>query len=167
MESTEVSQTEFRTTQIRFLPTHIEFVRNRFVYKKLPYVEIDELELQSGFLIQNRWIIRFLALVVIYLLIRYVLYGMDHTQNFKDTNPAVWFNKGSIFLVWGPVMLMIAMIAAIYQSFLRSTVITIRASNFKKSTSIRKMDKQGETRRLIPFLNSKDVLVFDKRGIGD
>jgi hypothetical protein len=69
--------------------------------------------------------------------------------------------------VWGPVVLMIAMIAAIYQSFLRSTVVTIRASNFKKSTSIRKMDKQGETRRLIPFLNSKDVLVFDKRGIGD
>lgn len=163
INSTVVNQHEFDAIQIRFLPTIIEFVRNRFVYDKLHYSQIEEVEFKTGYLNKNRWVIRVIATVVIVLLIRFIKYGMDHTGNLQETNSAFWFNKGAIISVWGPVILMLGASLAFYQSFIRSTVITIKTPEFKRSISIRELDKKGDTDRLIPFLKSKDVLVFDKR----
>ena len=47
INSTAVTQSEFNAQQIRFLPTIIEFVRKRFVYDKLQYKEIEEVELKT------------------------------------------------------------------------------------------------------------------------
>jgi hypothetical protein len=65
--------------------------------------------------------------------------------------------------VWDPIVLIVGALLALYQSFLRLTVVTIKTSKYNRSISIRKLDKKGDTGRLIPFLKSKDVLVFDKR----
>ncbi len=163
INSTAVTQSEFFALQIRFMPHIVEFVRKRFVYEKLQYSEIEEIQLESGYLIKNRWVIRVLAIAIIIVLIRFIQYGMDHTENLQDTNASFWFNRGSALSVWGPIALIIGTLMAFYQSFLRSTVITIKTSHVSRRISIRRLDKKGDTDRLIPFLKSKDVLVFDKR----
>ena len=163
VNSTAVTQSEFNAQQIRFLPAIIEFVRKRFVYDKLQYNEIEEIELKTGYLIKNRWVIRAIAIMVIILLIRFIFYIVDHTNNLIDTNPSFWFNKGSMIAVWGPIVLIVGALLAFYQSFLRSTVVTIKTEKFTRRISVRKLDKIGDTDKLIPFLKSRGVLVFDKR----
>jgi hypothetical protein len=101
--------------------------------------------------------------VVVILLISFILYIVDHTNNLIDTNPSFWFNKGSMIAVWGPIVLIVGALLAFYQSFPRSTVVTIKTEKFTRRISVRKLDKIGDTDRLIPFLKSRGVLVFDKR----
>lgn len=157
------SQNEFHSDQIRFLPTFIELVRNNFVYSKVDYAEIVEVEIRDGFLIKNRWVIRIIAIVTIIILFRFIQYGLYQSGGIREMSSAQWFNKGAIFSIWGPIILTIGALLALYQSLLKSTVITIKTPKISRRISIRKLDKNGETERLIPFLLSKDVLVFDNR----
>jgi hypothetical protein len=161
INSEAVTQSEFLDVQIRFLPTTIEFVRNRFVYKTVEYAEVDEVELKRGFLIKNRWIVRMITVLVTIAIIRFVMYGMIQTRNFSDTNSAFWFNRGSILFVWGPALLIIGMLLVFIQSFIRSTVLVIVAKGVKHRISIRKLDKKGEIGNLMSFLRSKGITVFD------
>jgi hypothetical protein len=161
--NTEVRQIEFEANQIRFLSSNIEFLRNRFVYDKLDYSNVDEIEFKTGYLLKNRWIIRLIALTVVILLIRFIQYGLFHTENLQETNLSFWFNRGAIISVWGPIILVIGAFLVFYQSFKKSTVITIKTSKYKRSISILELDKKGQINQLISFLKSKNVLVFDKR----
>lgn len=163
MDISESNQHEFDAIQIRFLPTLIEFVRNRFVYDKTHYSKIEEVQFKKGYLNKNRWVIRVIATFVVFFLIRFLKYGLDQTANFQETNSAFWFNKGAIISVWGPVIFMLGALLAFYQSFKKSTVVIIKTSEYKRSVSIPEIDKKGQTDRLIAFLKSKNVLVSDKR----
>ena len=88
---------------------------------------------------------------------------MEHTSNLNNTNVAFWFNKGSIISVWGPIILIIGVLIAFFQSFQRSTVIIIKTQKLTKSISIRELDKSGDIEPLSAFLHSKDIVIFDNR----
>lgn len=156
-------QSEYEDTNIRFTKDKIELLRNRFVYAQLHYVDIHQIKFSDGFLVRNRWLIRILAIAALLWLIVFIRYGASATANFQETNLSFWFNRGAMIGVWGPLILMVFLLLAIYQTFIRATVIHITSAEYDKKISIKQLYKKGEVNALIGFLKSKEIDLIDLR----
>jgi hypothetical protein len=90
----------FARKYINFLHPKIELVRNNFVFENLAYDSINEVVLSDGYLIKNRWLIRTLSIIAIYLTAKFLFFGITVSGGIEHWNLAQWFNKGSLIGVW-------------------------------------------------------------------
>jgi hypothetical protein len=159
----QMSSNAIRSENIRFLPEHIELVRNKFVYLKLYYTDLNTVVFTKGYLLRYRWIIRILSALAIYLTIKFILFGLKLSGGIEQWNSAQWFNRGSLISFWGPVLLIIGALLAFIQSFIPSPILTITTNHTNYNIRIKNLEGNKTLNDLKNFLQEKGIHVLDKR----
>jgi hypothetical protein len=153
----------FRSEQINFLQSTVELVRNKFVFERIDYEKITEIEIKDGYLIKNRWIIRALSVLVIYYTGKFLLYGLSVSGGFAKWHLAQWFNKGSLIALWGPLLILIGAALAMYQSFIKSPVMNLKTNDAAHTVRIKKLEENKTLDELVSFLKGKRLSLLDQR----
>lgn len=153
----------FRSEYINFLHSNIELVRNKFVFEKIPYDTVHEIILSDGYLIKNRWIIRALSFVAFYFSFKFIHFGLIVSGGLEKWNLAQWFNKGALITVWGPLILIVGAALALYQSFIKSPILTIKTNKAQHIVRIKYFEEKKTLNELQFFLVEKGLAVNDKR----
>lgn len=165
-----ITQDVYKASNAHFYSDRIELVRNRFVYEKIFYINIDEIIISKGFLIKNRWIIRGLSIAVIITMIVLFYSILTNANNeliFPVTSSTGSNGGGGLgslaLLIYGPFALIALSLLAFYQSTLTSNIIKIRSKGKSQDVRVRKIDKKMMTEELLQFLINQNNLVIDKR----
>jgi hypothetical protein len=162
---TKVPDDSFRSEYINFLHPKIELVRNNFVFENLAYDSIKEVVLSDGYLIKNRWLIRTLSILAIYFTAKFLFFGITVSGGIEHWNLAQWFNKGSLIGVWGPILLLVGASLALYQSLIKSPILTIGTNNKPIVVRIKKLEENKTLEQLQIFLHGKGLKVIDHRKV--
>ncbi|HTE25839.1 hypothetical protein [Flavitalea sp.] len=131
----------------------IDLTRSRFPYKHIRFSEIREVSIQEDYLIKNRNTILILSSGAICLLVIFLLQS-DFISNLLKANTAAGF----LIVVSRPVLAVIVIALGlgflVYQSFLRSKVMTIKTRNNKKySVRLKELEDDLQTRQLREFIS--------------
>lgn len=159
----QLSSNAIRSENIHFLHEHIELVRNKFVYSKLYYSDLNTVVLTRGYLLRYRWMIRILSVLAIYLAVRFIFYGLKLSGGIEQWNSAQWFNRGSLISIWGPILLIIGALLAFIQSFIPSPILKITTNHTNYTIRIKNLEENKTLNDLKIFLQAKGINVLDKR----
>lgn len=162
----------YKASMAYFHVDKIELVRSKFVHKTIHYLDVDELVIQKGYLLKNRWIVRTISIAVI-IATTYMMYGVFTSGHFSTdytTEPVEEYQlgyrngaRGIIGFIGGCFCLILGSILVFIQSFLRSTIIEVHSKGKKYDIRVRKLDKKLLTEELLEFLANQNNLITDRR----
>jgi len=153
----------FYSKEVSFHDYKLRLLRNDFAFKEIRYDEIKQVEISKGFLLKNNVLIILLGLAVVYFGVSILNYGYIQMYN-ESSNTRLYFllNRASILSVWGPILLIISGLLAIYVSFIRTHIITIYVGKSIYKRRIREISKLNAVDQLGQFLVRNAILTINK-----
>ena len=145
----------FSNDYVTISDTGIDLTRSRFPYKHLDFAEIEEARIQEGYLIKNRIVVLLLSIVAIFVL-SFVLHQSGLVPSLFGENTTAAFVIISSRPVLAVVVITLGLGFLIYQSFIRSKVMTIKTRNKTKySVRLREVKDDLQARSLQEFIVQK------------
>nr|WP_321408285.1 hypothetical protein [uncultured Carboxylicivirga sp.] len=160
---TNVEQQRFDSKDAYFSHSGINLKRNKFIYKTLDYNTISEIIIVKGFLLKNRLIVILGAFCIIWL--AFSILNTSYTSlHDKELSTYEWlivfFNRGTFMTIWGPILLVLIGIIAIYNAFTISYIAKIKTFNKTYFPRIKEIEKQQEIESLIVYLKNKNIKTY-------
>lgn len=151
----------FVTPSVSIGENGIDLLRNRFAYRHLDFSEIEHFRIEDGHLLKNRWIIfvagiglfagAFMLFVPIFKIGMSILSESSHSFSFRGL--------GSILVF--PLLLILFGGYCIFQSQLKSKILTLQTNSDQYRIRVREIDEAGYLRDLEAFLESKHTRKVD------
>jgi hypothetical protein len=145
----------FVTPALSIEENGIDLLRNRFAYLHLDFSEIEHFRIEDGHLLKNRWIIfvagigllagAFMLFVPTLQIGMSILSESSHSFSFKGLGTILVF----------PLLLILFGGYCIFQSQLKSKILTLQTNSGQYRIRVREIDEAGYLRDLEAFLESK------------
>lgn len=156
-------QREFDSKDVNFNSHGISLKRNKFTYATIDYNSIEEIRIINGYLLKNRLIVLLGAFCIIWIGYSVINTGLTILLK-QDSSSYEWlnhfFNKGSLVAIWGPLLLIIMGIMAIYNTFKKSYIAKIKLTNKTYNPRIKEIEVRHEIDLLIEFLKEKNIKIY-------
>ncbi|MCT4587409.1 MAG: hypothetical protein N4A71_06270 [Carboxylicivirga sp.] len=156
-------QHEFNSRDVNFDSNKISLKRNKFTYATLNYNDVNEIMIFKGYLLKNRLLVILGAFCLMWLGYSILNTGYNLLHD-KELSTYEWlnqfFNKGSIASVWGPFLLILMGLLAIYNTFNKSYIAKIKTNDKTYYPRIKEIEKRQEVDLLTNFLKMKNIKIY-------
>ena len=153
---------EFISKEVSFGEYGIQLLRNKFVYNTYGYRDIKEISICKGYLLKNRLLLIFGCIGIIMFGSNILKYGIEEILKGEMAMHGVLsqiLNKGSMFSIWGPLILIISSLIGVYAAFIRSHIAKIAIYEKTYHLRIKEISDANQMEDLVLFLKSKKVVI--------